>query len=416
MIVQTQTVSQLLFEKRDQIDAWLAAQTTSVLPLYSSVDIRNAGFKSAVVDHNLFPAGFNNLSGVSMCSTAQILKHEIEVRVPGCQKLVLLCEEHTRNLWYLENVRILSELLGVAGFEVTVATFFSDHVGPVSLETATGAQVTISPFGSLQVHDYDLVILNNDLTGGIPDDLRSVSIPILPSMCAGWHSRLKSQHFLFVNDLLAQLADLIGLDPWLISTQFRVVESVDINHDVSRDALFDQATALFADIQSKYDAYGIDQTPFVFMKADSGTYGMGIKMIESPDEILSLNRKNRNKLAKGKQSQVINRFILQEGVPSNVFQDDKVAEACLYHISDAFVGGFYRMHEAKTNRDNLNSKGMVFRRMCVSGDCESLAEGVLLDAEGIHLDEATFYLYRVLAQVSGLAASKEIAELEKDCH
>jgi len=29
-------------------------------PFYSSVDLRNSGFKLALVDTNLFPAGFNN--------------------------------------------------------------------------------------------------------------------------------------------------------------------------------------------------------------------------------------------------------------------------------------------------------------------------------------------------------------------
>ena len=31
-------------------------------PFYSSVDVRNAGFKLAPVDTNLFPGGFNNLA------------------------------------------------------------------------------------------------------------------------------------------------------------------------------------------------------------------------------------------------------------------------------------------------------------------------------------------------------------------
>ena len=31
-------------------------------PFYSSVDVRNAGFKLAPVDTNLFPGGFNNLT------------------------------------------------------------------------------------------------------------------------------------------------------------------------------------------------------------------------------------------------------------------------------------------------------------------------------------------------------------------
>ena len=51
--------------KNDQIRGWLLTQElNNELPLYSSVDIRDAGFKMAVVDTNLFPAGFNNCGGM----------------------------------------------------------------------------------------------------------------------------------------------------------------------------------------------------------------------------------------------------------------------------------------------------------------------------------------------------------------
>ncbi|MEC8106203.1 MAG: glutamate--cysteine ligase, partial [Candidatus Thermoplasmatota archaeon] len=39
-------------QKRSEID----------VPIYGSVDIRDAGWKIAVVDANQFPAGFNNTS------------------------------------------------------------------------------------------------------------------------------------------------------------------------------------------------------------------------------------------------------------------------------------------------------------------------------------------------------------------
>ena len=45
------------------IERWLRSQWQEhTPPFYGSVDLRNAGFKLAPVDMNLFPGGFNNLN------------------------------------------------------------------------------------------------------------------------------------------------------------------------------------------------------------------------------------------------------------------------------------------------------------------------------------------------------------------
>ena len=45
-----------------KIEAWFRNQWIKYpAPFYTSIDIRNSGFKIAPVDTNLFPAGFNNL-------------------------------------------------------------------------------------------------------------------------------------------------------------------------------------------------------------------------------------------------------------------------------------------------------------------------------------------------------------------
>ena len=58
----------LEFERRmldamPAIERWFRMQWQDhVPPFYGSVDLRNAGFKLAPVDMNLFPGGWNNLS------------------------------------------------------------------------------------------------------------------------------------------------------------------------------------------------------------------------------------------------------------------------------------------------------------------------------------------------------------------
>ena len=52
-----------LLARQSHIEAWFRGQWRETpAPFYGSVDLRNAGFKLAPVDTNLFPAGFNNLN------------------------------------------------------------------------------------------------------------------------------------------------------------------------------------------------------------------------------------------------------------------------------------------------------------------------------------------------------------------
>ena len=56
-------IEEQLLARRTEIEQWFRAQWLATPPpFYTSVDLRNAGFKLAPVDTNLFPAGFNNLN------------------------------------------------------------------------------------------------------------------------------------------------------------------------------------------------------------------------------------------------------------------------------------------------------------------------------------------------------------------
>ncbi len=402
---------------QEKILDWLSAHEKSKeLPLYSSVDIRDSGFKAAVVDTNLFPAGFNNLCEHGLEDSVKFIKDAILKRVPKCENILIVAEEHTRNTWYLENIRILEDIIRKAGFHVRIATFltvqpgFCDSAKSVELETAVGQTVKIYCFKRILSEyqagrdDIDLIILNNDLTTGIPDVLKEANIPIYPSAAAGWHARHKSHHFCIVNDLMNEFSKIIGLDPWFFSCLFNVVDKVDINQDVDRRRLYDSAVELFKRIETKYKEHKIDQKPYIVLKSDSGTYGMGVHPIEDPQEILNLNRKEKNKLHVGKGAQVIDRYLLQEGVSTIYNIDQEVSEVVIYQIENNLIGGFYRSHSSKGDRENLNSQGASFKKMCPHlkkyGDC------------GVHHDVNIFDLYRILARIAGIAARREILHLE----
>jgi len=404
-------------QHQTKIHQWLeSCEGANELPLYSSVDIRDAGFKMAVVDTNIFPAGFNNLCEHGMADSIAIMRDAILKRVPKCKNILIIAEEHTRNTWYLENVRILQSIIEQAGFPAKIATFltiqpsFCENANYIELETSLGQSVKIHCFKKILSEyqagreHFDLIIMNNDLIGGIPEILKNSQVPIYPSIHAGWHSRLKSHHFCHTKELIDEFAHLIDVDPWIFSCLYSVVGDIDINIDDDRKRLMEMAGDLFHRIQRKYQKHNIIEKPYIVVKADYGTYGMGVMPIENPSDILQINRKNRNRLHKGKGAQVIERYLLQEGVPTIYNIDQQASEVCIYQIDNKLVGGFYRSHAFKTTRDNLNSQGMVFKKMCPHskkyGDC------------GVHHDMNIFDVYRILARIAGIAAHREIIQLE----
>jgi len=213
------TLIEQIKKKQQDIHSWLNSYEGSKdLPLYSSVDIRDAGFKTAVVDTNLFPAGFNNLCEHGIEDSVLFIREAILKRAPNSNNILIIAEEHTRNTWYLENIRILQHIITMAGFSVKIATFlsvqpaFCEEAKSVELETATGYPVKIFCLGKLMKEyengneNFDMVIMNNDLTLGIPELLKNSRLPIYPSIQAGWHSRLKSHHFLHTNQLVDEFA------------------------------------------------------------------------------------------------------------------------------------------------------------------------------------------------------------------
>lgn len=421
MIANSQVIENIINsvqKYQEDIIRWLEKyEYIEELPLYSSVDIRTSDFKTAVVDTNIFPAGFNNLCEHGLDDSVAFIKKAIDARVPNCKNILIVAEEHTRNTWYLENIRILQTIIENAGYQSKIATFltiqpsFCENTKFIQLETATGQNVRIHCFKSVLddikngKSSFDLIILNNDLSTGIPDLLKNSKIPIYPSMQAGWHSRHKSHHFCHTADLVKEFSKIVQIDPWLFSCLYSVIDQVDINLEDDRKKLKAAAEILFSRIEAKYKEHNVSEKPYLFVKSDSGTYGMGVLPIEHPNDILELNRKNRNKLYKGKSSQIIQRYLLQEGVPSIYSSVKEVSEVCIYQIENNLVGGFYRSHSEKGARDNLNSKGMQFRKMCPHlskyGDC------------GVHHDVNIFDVYRILARIAGIAAHREIIQLEK---
>ncbi|TMH00067.1 MAG: PEP-CTERM sorting domain-containing protein, partial [Betaproteobacteria bacterium] len=96
------------------------------------------------------------------------------------------------------------------------------------------------------------------------------------------------------------------------------------------------------------------------VKADNGTYGMGIMTVRDAKELDEINRRTRNKMSVVKDGQEVTEVIIQEGVPTYERMNDAVAEPVVYMIDRYVVGGFYRVHAERGIDENLNAPGASF--------------------------------------------------------
>lgn len=407
----------LTLEKRmlgamPNIEHWFRTQWLEHgAPFYASVDLRNAGFKLAPVDTNLFPGGFNNLNPAFLPLCVQATMSAVEKVCPEARRLLLIPENHTRNTYYLSNVAALTNILRQAGLEVRIGSLNPEITTPTSLQTHDGHSILLEPVqrrgNRLVLDGFDscAVLLNNDLSAGVPDILRGLEQAVIPPLHAGWATRRKSQHFSAYNRVATEFAQLLDIDEWLLNPYFEICGEIDFHARTGEDCLAAKVEELLTKIRTKYQEYGVDQEPFVIAKADAGTYGMGIMTVKSPDDVRDLNRKQRNKMAVVKEGLQVSDVIIQEGVYTFESINDAVAEPVVYMIDHYVVGGFYRVHTGRGIDENLNAPGMQFVPLAFDIPCS------LPDCAGAP-DAAPnrFYAYGVVARLALLAAAIELQE------
>jgi glutamate--cysteine ligase len=250
-----------------------------------------------------------------------------------------------------------------------------------------------------------LLLLNNDLSTGVPESLQNLQQRILPPVELGWSSRLKSSHFQFFSQVVDEFAQLLNMDPWLINPFFSAVDGVDFMAQTGIEVVAHAVDALLLKIQEKYAIYGVKEKPFVAVKADNGTYGMSVMMVQDGAELLQLNRKQRTRMAASKGSQKVTRVLIQEGVYSfETMPNGAVAEPVVYMIGQFVVGGFYRVHQGRGKADNLNAPGMHFEPLAFAEACNLPCDDrELIDSPN------RFYVYGVIARLAALAAAREMA-------
>ena len=398
-------------ENSTAIERWLRGQWLEhTPPFYSSCDLRNSGFKLAPVDTNLFPGGFNNLNPAFLPLCVQAAMAAIEKFCPEARNLLLIPENHTRNQFYLQNVAQLADILRHTGLNVRIGSLLPDITEPTPIELPNGQSLLLEPLKRgpyrVGVEGFEpcAILLNNDLSAGIPEILGGLEEQyVLPPLHAGWAVRRKSNHFAAYDQVANDFAKEIGIDPWRINPAFSVCRSVNFHERQGEECLAANVAAVLDIVREKYKEYGIDETPYVVVKADAGTYGMGVMTVRDADEVIALNRKQRNKMSVIKEGLEVSEVLIQEGVHSFETLNEAVAEPVIYMIDRYVVGGFYRVHTGRGKDENLNAPGMHFEPLAFDTGCNLPDVGINPDAP-----PNRFYAYGVVGRLACLAAAVEL--------
>ena len=394
-------LEQRVLDSMPAIERWFRLEWMEhTPPFYTSVDVRNAGFKLAPVDTDLFPSGWNNLTQPMLPLAVQAAMAAIEKICPEARNLLIIPENNTRNTFYLSSLAQLRRVFQMAGLNVRIGSISPDVKKSVTIELPNGESITLEPAvrtrGRLGVKDFDpcTILLNNDLAAGVPGILEDLHEQyLLPPLHAGWVTRRKSKHFKSYEEVSKRFGKLIGVDPWLINPLFDKCDGVDCTTADGKELLAARVDALLAKVRKKYKEYGIKEKPFVVVKADNSSSGCGILSVRDAKELTSLPA------AKAPLE-----LILQEGVLTNERMNDAVAEPVVYMMDRYVVGGFYRVHAQRNVDQSLNAPGSSFVPL-------AFAESTHLPQPGVKPGASApnrFYMYGVVGRLAMLAASYEL--------
>jgi glutamate--cysteine ligase len=93
-------------------------------------------------------------------------------------------------------------------------------------------------------------------------------------------------------------------------------------------------------------------------------------------------------------------LLVQEGVETILKYDEMPAEITVYLVDGNCIGGFMRVNGEKDSLGNLNSRGMVFKKLCMCDVKDRARDHTAKEA-----------MYSLISRLATIAASYEIKEV-----
>ncbi|MBP6763452.1 MAG: glutamate--cysteine ligase [Rubrivivax sp.] len=382
-------------------------------PFYTAVDLRNAGFKLAPVATDLFPGGFNNLTPEMLPLAVQAAMAAIEKICPEAKNLLLVPGADIQSTFYLMSLQRLVRIFTQAGLNVRLGSVDATVLAPTALALPDGSELTLEPLlrkrGRLGLKDFDpcTILLNNDLAAGTPRALQHLHEQyLLPPLHASRAVRRKSRHFQSYEEVAKKFAKLLGMDPWLINPMHGSCGQVSFDQAEGLECVRSHVDALLIKIRRKYKEYGINEKPFVVLKADHGHDGLGVLMLRDAKDLDTLHPQARERYG----TDAATELIVQEGVQTLERIHSAVAEPVVMMIDRYVVGGYYRVHAERGADQDLCGPGSSFVPLAFAESSQLPRPGVKPGASAPN----RFYMYGVIGRLAMLAASYELEATDPD--
>ena len=352
----------IIAKNLNKIDEWIKKKKEiSKPPFYTSTDIRVSENKVVAVDTNIFPAGFNNLSNYFLKKSAKNIKMYIEKLNLPVERILIIPELHTRNPFYWDNIIAIKKMFEIAGILSDVGLIVDDGTNfMIEFDSTSDLKVKAATVdksnNKVFVNDFmpDLILINNDFSTHFPNILKDIDQPVIPPVEVGWHSRRKNIHFDFYNSLVDEFCKIFNMDSNIFQLKTELIKNINVEEDDDRL----KVANLINELKSKI---GSEQN--IFIKSNSGTYGMSVMQVNEGSQFANLNRSGKKKMKVSKGGKLLSDLIVQEGVDSIFGKKEPV-----YYLIDCEVSGaFYRVNDNKSSRDNLNTRGMYFESISESG-------------------------------------------------
>jgi glutamate--cysteine ligase len=406
-------LEQRLLDTMPAIERWFRLEWMEhTPPFYTSVDVRNAGFKLAPVDTDFYPNGWNNLSPEMLPMAVQAAMVAIEKICPEARNLLIIPENSIRNTFYLSNLAQLRRIFHMAGLNVRIGSISADLKKSTTVELPGGESITIEPVlrhkGRIGVKDFDpcTILLNTDLAAGIPGILEDLHQQyLLPPLHASWATRRKSTHFACYEEIAKRFGKLIGIDPWLINPLYERCGEAGLADSAGVASLAAHVDSTLAKVRRKYKEYGIKEKPFVIVKADNSSSGMGLMTVRDAKQLPALAARS---LSLDPSQGSARQWIVQEGVLTHERMNDAVAEPVVYMMDRYLVGGFYRIHAERGVDENLSAPGSLYVPLAFGRSTQLPQLGVRPGAS----EPNRFYMYGVVGRLAMLAASYELEQTD----
>jgi glutamate--cysteine ligase len=348
-------------------------------PFAVSFDLRLGVSKCFGVDANVFPSGWHRLPFPPSGSWGQNQRRIKDFfGWKSEEPIALIPEPHLHNDDYLKNLAWLQNFYTCAGFKTfTVPVTDSgslkerrvvDHIrGPCHgnpleyfpYELRDGKLWVEGVPVSFAISQYDgsksSLMLRDPKTG------RDVDLQLYPPTQFGWQVRRKHHFFEAYHRFVSDVEHHLQVDFREYRFQFFVFAlpgggSSVLDHWEEVEQWVDEVTA---------------GSPHPWMlKSDHGTYGLGVEGVEPGAGIRQWSMRKIRQFRHGRYNVPIDGLVLQEGLPTALFIQDKVAERVDYYLLGTLYGSFFRMHDRKHAFENLNRPGAQFAQAEISEEAK----------------------------------------------